>query len=147
MDIQQIQNVVNLVAQSQLHEVEIKDSYSHIRVKNRLAIQAQPTGIANHPVIDTTNLPQDPVNAEQAAPMHTVISTLIGRIQLAADIASEPLVAQGDKVAVGDTLAYVASLGKLLPVVSDQAGIVNDILANNDDKVEYGLPLFKLTVM
>lgn len=145
MDIQQIQNVVNLVAQSQLHEVEIKDNYGHIRVKNRLAIQAQPIGNANLSVIDSTNS-LDPVNAGESAPMQTVTSTFIGRIQLAADIASEPLVAQGDKVAVGDTLAYVASLGKLLPVVSDQAGIVREILVNNDDKVEYGSPLFKLSI-
>ena len=55
------------------------------------------------------------------------------------------IVKVGDKVQQGDTVAYVACMAQLLPVIADKAGCVYSILLEDNDKVEYGTPIIKLT--
>ncbi len=55
------------------------------------------------------------------------------------------MVKVGDKVQQGDTVAYVACMAQLLPVIADKAGCVYSILLEDNDKVEYGTPIIKLT--
>ena len=76
---------------------------------------------------------------------YVIKSTYIGRLKLSADAISEPLVKVGDKVQQGDTVAYVACMAQLLPVIADKAGCVYSILLEDNDKVEYGTPIIKLT--
>lgn len=145
MNLQQIQTVVNLIAQSHVHEVEIKNTHGHIRVKNRSLTHTIPANseLPQYAASLTTDLVPT-LNTETTETLHTVTSPFIGRVQLSADIASEPLVKVGDTIAVGDTLAYVASLGQLQPVVSDRIGVIKTVLVKQDDAVEYGTPLFCL---
>lgn len=145
MNLQQIQTVVNLIAQSHVQEVEIKNTHGHIRVKNRSLTHTIP---ANNELPQySTSLATDLVptlDTDTTEALHTVTSPFIGRVQLSADIASEPLVKVGDTIAVGDTLAYVASLGQLQPVVSDRIGIIKAVLVKQDEAIEYGAALFCL---
>lgn len=142
MDIQAVQQLANLVAQSSLYEVTIRDGQDSIRVKNSLGIQStnlvQNTTLPNSQ-IDSSSYTDSPIQKK-----NLIHSRHIGWLRLGKDTLSVPLVKVGDTVGVGQTLAYVGVLGKLEPVVSDKAGKIEAILAENAHVVEYGTPLFAL---
>lgn len=150
MDIQHIRHVVTLVAQSHVAEVDITAGNSRIRVKNgstptsSLFWQVDSDTLTDPLAVVTT----DPDHLDNTDGLmetsHTIRSTQIGRFQAAADAISDPAVRVGDSVTVGDTLGYVASLAQLLPIVSDKAGVVADILLDNGARVEYGTPVVVL---
>ena len=146
MDIQQIQDIVNLVANSQVAEVEIKVHGDIIRIKNRqqLRVLANDDQLASSKEIaslQTTHIQPPP-----SATTPIIKSKHIGRLKLSADAISEPLVKIGDKVQEGDTIAFIACMAQMLPITADQSGYVSDILLQDNTKVEYGTPIFQLTL-
>ena len=68
----------------------------------------------------------------------------VGYLRLRADDVTSVLVKVGDTVSKGQTLAYVQSTVKMLPVTANISGQITDILANDGDKIEYGQALFAL---
>lgn len=68
----------------------------------------------------------------------------VGYLRLRADDVTSVLVKVGDTVSKGQTLAYVQSTIKMLPVTANISGQITDILANDGDKIEYGQALFAL---
>ena len=68
----------------------------------------------------------------------------VGYLRLRADDVTSVLVKVGDTVSKGQTLAYVQSTVKMLPVTANMSGQITDILANDGDKIEYGQALFAL---
>lgn len=149
MNIQQIRDVVDLIASSQVAEVEIKSQGNRIRVKNRTHYHSEQDTTIHQSALSSDNSPADatldvsPLALDNPT-AHTIIAKHIGKFKLAADAISQPVVKIGDTIHEGDTVAYVASLSQLLPVVSDKAGIVADILLSENDKVEYGTPVIAL---
>lgn len=145
MDIQHIQDMVSLVAHSQLAEVEITVQGDSIRIKNSQYATLHNNQLSRSNVKDTAKQDVDEVTNDNT---YVIKSTHIGRLKLSADAISEPLVKVGDKVQPGDTVAYVAyvaCMAQLLPVIADKAGCVYSILLEDNDKVEYGTPIIKLT--
>ena len=143
MDIQHIQDIVSLVAHSQLAEVEITVQGDSIRIKNSQYATLHNNQLSRSNVKDTAKQDVDEVTNDNT---YVIKSTHIGRLKLSADAISEPLVKVGDKVKQGDTVAYVACMAQLLPVIADKAGCVYSILLEDNDKVEYGTPIIKLTI-
>lgn len=143
MDIQHIQDMVSLVAHSQLAEVEITVQGDSIRIKNSQYATLHNNQLSRSNVKDTAKQDVDEVTNDNT---YVIKSTYIGRLKLSADAISEPLVKVGDKVQQGDTVAYVACMAQLLPVIADKAGCVYSILLEDNDKVEYGTPIIKLPI-
>lgn len=150
MDIQYIQTVVHLIANSNVAEVEISSANGNIRVMNRANNSDKTSDLETHLIASTElKIPQtsSPSNIEPpktAIADNVVTSKHIGRLKLAADTANPPCVKLGDNVNIGDTVAYVTSLARMLPVVSEQTGVVAEILLEEDSKVEYGTPILRL---
>ena len=82
--------------------------------------------------------------ASTESPSKHIASTYVGYVQLGQDAAAAPLVQPGDTVEVGQTVAYVDVLSKLMPVLSEVSGVVDKILVTNGDKVDYAKPLIEL---
>ena len=55
------------------------------------------------------------------------------------------MIQKGDAIEIGQTIGFVEVLTKLLPVTSDKAGTVNEILVEESQVVEYGQPILQLT--
>lgn len=73
-----------------------------------------------------------------------IATTQVGYLRLRADDVTPILVNVGDTVSKGQTLAYVQSTVKMLPVTANVSGQIVDILVDDGDKIEYGQALFAL---
>lgn len=90
------------------------------------------------------------VNDSAAAPADQkeegkwVKSPLVGRFYAAPSEDAEPFVKAGDTVKKGQTLAIVEAMKLMNEIESEYDGVVEEVLAENGQSVEYGQPLFRL---
>ncbi|MBO0443993.1 acetyl-CoA carboxylase biotin carboxyl carrier protein [Vagococcus fluvialis] len=102
---------------------------------------AAPTQIASveaaqAPVVESKHA----VEAEGTA----VKSPIVGVVYTSSEPSAPSFVSVGDKVAVGDTLCIVEAMKIMNEIKSDVAGIVTEILIENEDVVEFGQALFRI---
>lgn len=152
MDIQKIQDIVNLVAHSQVAEVQVTLPSGHIRIKNKSNHQADIDKPSNL-LTTSTNTPSSNLSAATTQSAVGLVSDKqlviqskhIGKFKLADDAISEPLIKVGDSIKVGDTIGYVASLAQLHPIIADKAGVVREILLEQNAPVEYSTAIVALS--
>lgn len=67
---------------------------------------------------------------------------LVGVFYSAPSAGSENFVKIGDRIAEGQTIAIIEAMKLMNEIKSDQTGIIDKILVENGQMVEYGQPLF-----
>lgn len=75
---------------------------------------------------------------------NVVVSPLVGTFYNAASPDSEPFVKVGDTVKKGQVLGIIEAMKLMNEIESEFDGVVEAILVNNEDVVEYGQPLFRI---
>ena len=72
----------------------------------------------------------------------TVKSPLVGTFYAAPSPEADPFVKKGDIVKKGQVLGIVEAMKLMNEIESEYNGVVEEILIENEDMVEYGQPLF-----
>lgn len=98
--------------------------------------QIAPVEATQAPVVESKHA----VEAEGTA----VKSPIVGVVYTSSEPSAPSFVSVGDKVAVGDTLCIVEAMKIMNEIKSDVAGIVTEILIENEDVVEFGQALFRI---
>lgn len=105
---------------------------------------AAPTQVAPSASVEAAQAPvvesKHAVEAEGTA----VKSPIVGVVYTSSEPSAPSFVSVGDKVAVGDTLCIVEAMKIMNEIKSDVAGIVTEILIENEDVVEFGQALFRI---
>lgn len=73
-----------------------------------------------------------------------VVSPLVGTFYSAASPDAEPFVKVGDTVKKGQVLGIIEAMKLMNEIESDFDGVVEAVLAKNEEVVEYGQPLFRI---
>lgn len=81
---------------------------------------------------------------EELSGIKTVVSPLVGTFYAAPAEDAEAFVHVGDSVKKGQTLAIVEAMKLMNEIESDFDGVVEEILVENGQAVEYHQPLFRL---
>ena len=148
MDIRKVKKLIELLEESGLTELEISEGEESIRLSRSGTATATATAVQSHPIVDL-QIPELPVrltqdNQEQQPALDTVdvISPMVGTYYAAANPDSEPYVALGSEVNVGDTLCVIEAMKIFNQVETEVSGFVRKILKRSGDPVEYGETLF-----
>jgi acetyl-CoA carboxylase biotin carboxyl carrier protein len=152
MDVREIKKLIKMVDNSGIAEIEIIDGDNSIRISRTSSIIAAPVAVAPAPAALAPVAVAPVVAAEAPAPAvasaeaeitgHTIDSPMVGTFYRASSPTSNSFVEVGSTVAVGDTICIIEAMKMLNQIESDKAGIVKVILANNEQPVEFGQPLF-----
>ena len=81
---------------------------------------------------------------EKAAGIYTQESPMVGTFYTAPSVDAEPFVKVGDVVKEGQTIGIVEAMKPMNEVNAGCSGIVEAIVAENEQMVEYGQPLIKI---
>lgn len=81
---------------------------------------------------------------EKAAGIYTQESSMVGTFYTAPSVDAEPFVKVGDVVKEGQTIGIVEAMKLMNEVNAGCSGIVEAIVAENEQMVEYGQPLIKI---
>lgn len=148
MDIRKVKKLIDLLNESGIHEIEIREGEESVRITRSppggqtyfpqaMMSPAQPTA----PV--PSDGPSAPEKAPEAAPRgHRVTAPMVGTFYRAPSPGIRAFVEVGSVVAPGDTLCIIEAMKMLNPIEADKAGTIRDILVENGHPVEYGQPLF-----
>ncbi|MEP7245701.1 MAG: acetyl-CoA carboxylase biotin carboxyl carrier protein [Gammaproteobacteria bacterium] len=152
MDIRKIKKLIELLEESGIAEIEIKEGEEAVRISR------MPTGPAAHhmPTYAMPMAPQlmAPSQAAAAAAVpeapaarprpneHVVTAPMVGTYYSAPSPGAKSFVGIGDEVKVGQTLCIIEAMKMMNQIESDKGGRVTSIMAQNGDPVEFGQPLF-----
>lgn len=148
MDIRKIKKLIELLDETGVAEIEIKEGEESVRISRHGVQQAMPV-YHNIPV----NVPQAsaaeapaPQAATPAAasekPKHTVNSPMVGTMYVSPSPGAAPFVTVGQKVKAGDVLCIIEAMKMLNQIESDKDGTVVARLVENGQPVEFNQPLF-----
>lgn len=154
MDLRKLKTLIDLVAESDIAELEVTEGESKVRIvkssgapQNQLVMmqpQAMPQTVAAP--IATPAAPQSasaPASAAPAEPEgHIVKSPMVGTFYRASSPGNPPFVEVGSTVKEGDTLCIIEAMKLLNEIDADASGVIKQILVENGQPVEFGQPLF-----
>ena len=149
MDIRKIKKLIELLDESGIAEIEIREGEDSVRISR----YGQSSGPAAAPAqVVATAGPESPESAvpkgngaerAQAEPNgHTVTSPMVGTFYEGASPGTKPFVELGQRIKVGDTLCIIEAMKILNEIEAERAGVIAAVLAENGQPVEYGQPLF-----
>lgn len=142
MDIRKIKKLIELLKETGISEIEIREGEESIRLSHHSAPQIPPSYIAAPSVMPSSHQTE---SGKAEAPLkkgHHVRSPMVGTVYLSPSPDAPPFVVEGQSVKVGDTLCIVEAMKMFNEIESDRAGKVVAILLHNGDPVEYDQPLF-----
>lgn len=146
MDIRKVKKLIELVEESGIAELEITEGEESVRINRGGTTQYAPMPMAAPMAAAPVAAPAAaPAAAEAAAPAvqgHTVRSPMVGTFYRSASPGTPAFVEVGQTVSVGDTLCIVEAMKMMNQIESDKAGVVTQILVDNEEPVEFDQPLF-----
>jgi acetyl-CoA carboxylase biotin carboxyl carrier protein len=151
MDLRKLKTLIDLVAESNIAELEITEGEGKVRIVKSgppmvaapAALQAAAPAMAAAPMPAPTT-PAPPPEAAPAvpAPEDAFPSPMVGTFYRASAPGAAAYVNVGDVVEVGQTLGVIEAMKLMNEIPSDRAGVVKSILIENGQAVEFGQPLF-----
>jgi len=143
MDIRKIKKLIEIIEESDIAELEIKEGEESIRISRYSAAPAQvayaPAPVSAAPVAAAVTAAAP---AEEKITGHVVKSPMVGTFYRSASPGTKVFVEVGQSVLAGDTLCIIEAMKILNQIESDKSGVVTQILVDNSEPVEYGQPLF-----
>ncbi len=147
MDIRKVKKLIELLEESGVAEIEIKEGEESVRISRATApMAAAPIQYAAPPVAPATPSADGaaPVEVakEQQVAGHQVKSPMVGTFYRAPSPGAKTFVEVGDQVKSGDTLCIVEAMKMMNQIEADASGTVKAILIDDGEPVEFDEPLF-----
>tara|TARA_B100001123_G_scaffold448385_1_gene609352 strand:- start:1100 stop:1537 length:438 start_codon:yes stop_codon:yes gene_type:complete len=142
MDIRKVKKLIELLQESGIAEIEIKEGEESVRISRAIAESStsRPPIIHNSPVAPlASNSRESQVNLSDG---HIVSAPMVGTFYGAPSPDSEPFVKVGQVVRDGDPLCIIEAMKIMNPIEADRAGTITAVLVENGNPVEYEQPLF-----
>jgi acetyl-CoA carboxylase biotin carboxyl carrier protein len=151
MDLRKLKTLIDLVAESDIAELEVTEGESKVRIVKSSAIpqnqmvMMQPQGVQYHAPAGPAAAAPAAVAAPAAAAEpsgHVVKSPMVGTFYRASAPGAPAFIEIGSTVKEGDTLCIIEAMKLLNEIDADVSGTVTQILVENGQPVEFGQPLF-----
>jgi len=153
MDIRKVKKLIELLEESGIAEIEIKEGEEAVRISR------MPTGagashvpmasLAPHHYAPPPSMAPAPASAPADVPVarprpneHVVTAPMVGTFYAAPTPGAKAFVDIGDEVKIGQVLCIIEAMKMMNQIEADKAGKITSIMAKNGDPVEFGQPLF-----
>jgi acetyl-CoA carboxylase biotin carboxyl carrier protein len=150
MDIRKIKKLIELLEESGIAELEIKEGEESVRISRQsTTLQAMAPQMQMMAPQQAIPAPA-PAAAAPAAVVaepeigHQVKSPMVGTFYSAASPTSGPFVVQGQQVNVGDTLCIIEAMKMMNQIEADKSGKIKAILVEDGSPVEFDQVLFMI---
>ncbi len=142
MDIRKIKKLIEIIEESGIAEIEIKEGEEAIRI-SRYGTAPAPVAYAPAPAPAPAAAPAIAATpVEEKITGHFVKSPMVGTFYRSASPGTKVFVEIGQAVLAGDTLCIIEAMKILNQIEADKSGTITQILVGNAEPVEYGQPLF-----
>jgi acetyl-CoA carboxylase biotin carboxyl carrier protein len=158
MDIRKIKKLIELLEESGIAEIEIKEGEEAVRISrmptgsNAPPSYPQFAHVASMPMAMSPAL-EAPAKAASAPAIegpaakpkpneHVITAPMVGTFYGSPSPGAKPFIEIGDEIKVGQVLCIIEAMKMMNQIEADKAGKITSIMARNGDPVEFGQPLF-----
>lgn len=138
MDLKQIEDLVKIIEKSSLTEFSVKEGDLKITMsklnKNVVAVE----GLASAEAVQGNDM------ADTEEDEAFITSPIVGTFYAAASPEEPPFVSVGDNVKAGQAVCILEAMKLMNEIQSDFDCEIEAVLVSNEQKVEYGQPLFRV---
>jgi acetyl-CoA carboxylase biotin carboxyl carrier protein len=153
MDIRKVKKLIELLEESGVSEIEIKEGEESVRISRHptgtVHAYSAPMGYAPAPPgAPGAAVPAAAPAAPGAPPLPThspdqaVTAPMVGTFYAAPAPGANPFVEVGSEVKQGDVLCIIEAMKMMNQIECDKPGRVVSVLVKNGDPVEFGQTLF-----
>jgi acetyl-CoA carboxylase biotin carboxyl carrier protein len=146
MDIRKVKKLIELLEESNINEIEIKEGEESVRISRGAAQQVvapYPTAPMPAPVA-AAPVAAAPAEAVSDAPItagHVVQSPMVGTFYSAPSPSSPAFIEVGKTVKAGDVICIVEAMKMMNQIEADKSGVIEAILVEDGQPVEYDQPI------
>ena len=161
MDIRKVKKLIEMLEESNLNEIEIKEGEEAVKL-----VKSNPVSsnfISSTPAIISEPTQQSPITKPSASSSESTVtqeiiqtsdvlesgnkmnSPMVGTFYSAPNPESEPFVKVGDQINEGDVLCIIEAMKMMNEVKSEFSGTVKQILVDNAEPVEFDQTLFVIS--
>ncbi|GAA0702242.1 acetyl-CoA carboxylase biotin carboxyl carrier protein [Marinobacterium maritimum] len=150
MDIRKVKKLIELLEESNINEIEIKEGEESVRISRGGSVVAAapaPAQVVAAPVAAPAPAaaPAAAAPAEAAAPAgHAVCSPMVGTFYRSPSPTSAPFVEVGQSVKAGDVICIVEAMKMMNQIEADKSGVIESILVEDGQPVEFDQPLITI---
>ncbi len=161
MDIRKVKKLIEMLEESNLNEIEIKEGEEAVKLVKSNPVPSN--FISSTPAIISEPTQQSPIT-KPSAPLsearvtqeisqtsdvlesgNKMNSPMVGTFYSAPNPESEPFVKVGDQINEGDVLCIIEAMKMMNEVKSEFSGTVKQILVDNAEPVEFDQTLFVIS--
>jgi acetyl-CoA carboxylase biotin carboxyl carrier protein len=150
MDLRKIKKLIDILEDSNLSELEIKEGEESVRLSRMpkgiaVAQAAAPIAHAHHAEPARASAPAptgEPAHGKDLPAGHVLRSPMVGTFYASPNPDAPAFVKVGQSVKVGDTLGIIEAMKMFNQIEADIAGTIVAVLASNGQPVEFDEPLF-----
>lgn len=136
MDITQITTLIDLMEERALASLEVQDGDKKVHIQRHLP-QAMPLTANYHPApVTESKSALTPKGSVETSPM-------VGVFYVSPSPNDPPFIKVGQQVQAGDTLGIIEAMKIMNPLEATQSGIIEAILVENGDVVQFGQPVIR----
>ncbi|RPG50020.1 MAG: acetyl-CoA carboxylase biotin carboxyl carrier protein subunit [Gammaproteobacteria bacterium TMED1] len=136
MDIRKVKKLIELMEESDLAEIEVKEGEDSVRISRGKRI--------SNTLAEADDIRRKDQNSIETPSVggNTVNAPMVGSFYRAASPSSPAFVEVGDRIKVGDILCIIESMKMMNQIRSEVSGTIEAILIENGQSVQFDQPLF-----
>ncbi|CAA0114384.1 Biotin carboxyl carrier protein of acetyl-CoA carboxylase [BD1-7 clade bacterium] len=151
MDIRKVKKLIELLEESNIDELEIKEGEESVRIsRNSSSALMAPAGYA--PALAPAPAPAAaPAPVAEAAPAASaepegfiVRSPMVGTFYEAPSPGADAFIKVGQKVTAGETLCIVEAMKMMNQITAEKSGTIGEILATDGEPLEFDQPMITI---
>lgn len=143
MDFEEILELIEAIDKSTLTKFSFKEGDTKIKIEKNRGEAAYTQSALQNEVLEI----KDDVEKIELDNFEYIKSPLIGIFYNSPSPEEEPYISIGDKISKGQVIGIIEVMKVMNEVKCNYNGIVEDILINNNDTVEYGQSLIKIKLL
>lgn len=139
-DVERIRDLIDLMEERGLCEVDLKQAEQQIRlVRGTVSAATAPT-----PVAQAAPAPVAASAVEENKSIVTINSPMVGTFYIKPNPKSPNFVKIGSRVSADTVVCIVEAMKVFNEIPAEISGVITEILASNEEAVDFGKPLFKV---
>ena len=144
MDIRKVKKLIELLEESGIAELEIKEGEESVRISRGTVMPVPVSHAPLHTVVEAppgqSVMPGE--STSHAQDENLIKAPMVGTFYVSPTPDTEPFVQIGQTISIGDTLCIIEAMKIMNPIEADAAGTITAVLVENGQPVEYEQPLF-----
>ncbi len=145
MDLRKIKKLIEMLQESDLNEIEVKEGEESVRINRKRESLVQPNQTSyNVPVKQTESQQIQEQESRNNEDLNLITSPMVGTFYRKPSPEKEPFVEVGQKIKKGDTVCIIEAMKMMNQVKSEFEGKIVRINVDDGEPVEYGQELISI---